>query len=85
MSILIVDDTAFQRHTLATLLETHGYDDVVLAESAAEACGHLGVVSSARPVPGIDLVLMDIRMPEMDGISACRLRPEAWPAFECVG
>jgi class 3 adenylate cyclase len=72
MSILIVDDTAFQRHTLATLLETHGSADVLTAGSAAEAFGHLGIVSSGRPVPGIDLVLMDIRMPEMDGISACR-------------
>ena len=72
MSILIVDDTAFQRHTLATLLETHGYADVHTAESAAEAFGYLGIVGPGRPIPDIDLVLMDVRMPEMDGISACR-------------
>jgi adenylate cyclase len=72
MSILIVDDTAMQRQTLAALLTAHGYRDVLIAASAAEAFGQLGVASSARHAPAIDLILMDIRMPGMDGIAACR-------------
>jgi CheY-like chemotaxis protein len=72
MSILIVDDTAFQRQALATLLETHGYVDVLMAESAAEAFNYLGITDSSQPLLSIQLVLMDIRMPEIDGISSCR-------------
>jgi adenylate cyclase len=72
MSILIVDDTAMQRQTLAALLTAHGYSDVLVASSATEAFGQLGVASSARHAPAIDLILMDIRMPGMDGIAACR-------------
>jgi adenylate cyclase len=72
MSILIVDDTAMQRQTLAALLKAHGYSDVLVAASAIEAFGQLGVASSARYPPAIDLILMDIRMPGMDGIAASR-------------
>jgi adenylate cyclase len=72
MSILIVDDTAVQRQTLATLLKAHGYDDVLTAVSAAEALGLLSGVGAAAAGPEIELILMDIRMPGMDGIAACR-------------
>jgi adenylate cyclase len=72
MSILIVDDTAMQRQTLAALLTAHGYTDVLVASSATEAFGQLAGASSARHAPAIDLILMDIRMPGMDGIAACR-------------
>jgi DNA-binding response OmpR family regulator len=72
MSLLIVDDTAMQCQTLAALLTAHGYTDVLVASSATEAFGQLGVASSARHAPAIDLILMDIRMPGMDGIAACR-------------
>src|SRR5262245_34649157 len=72
MSILIVDDTAFQREALGTLLAMHGYTDILTAASALEALGQLGSASSARTAPCVDLILMDIRMPDMDGIAACR-------------
>ena len=72
MSILIVDDTAVQRQILAALLQEHGYTDVLTAQSAADAFGQLGTASALDSSPKIDLILMDIRMPGMDGIAACR-------------
>src|SRR5262245_42286899 len=72
MSILIVDDTAFQRETLGTLLATHGHTEILTAASGLEALDQLRSLGLPHTAPCIDLILMDIRMPDMDGIAACR-------------
>lgn len=72
MSMLIVDDTASQRMLLTSILKAAGYTDILVADSAAAAFNLLGF-GSDRPLRNdIDLVLMDISMPDMDGIEACR-------------
>jgi DNA-binding NarL/FixJ family response regulator len=64
--VAIVDDQALVRMGLRTLLETE--DDLELVAEAAD--GREGVVAVRRTVP--DIVLMDIRMPVHDGLSALR-------------
>ncbi|MBX5466172.1 MAG: response regulator [Firmicutes bacterium] len=64
MKILVVDDAAFMRLRLRKLLEDQGHT-VVEAGNGREA---LDRYRAERP----DLVLMDITMPEMDGIEAVR-------------
>ena len=72
MSILIVDDSEDQRELLALILKTAGYRSLLFAESAAEALKCLGVGGDSRPSERIDVVLMDLLMPDMDGLEACR-------------
>src|SRR5262247_813626 len=72
MRILVVDDYADNRSMLATVLATAGYGDVLTASSAHEAFGLLSVDDAAAVDPGFDLILMDVKMPEVDGIEACR-------------
>ncbi|MCR4427279.1 MAG: response regulator [Firmicutes bacterium] len=62
--ILVVDDAAFMRLRCAKLLTQHGYS-VHEAENGLDA-----VTKYAELKP--DLVLMDITMPTMDGITALR-------------
>jgi two-component system, chemotaxis family, chemotaxis protein CheY len=62
--ILLVDDAAFMRMRCAKLLTENGYE-VAEAENGQEA---IHKYQSYRP----DMVLMDITMPVMDGISATR-------------
>jgi two-component system OmpR family response regulator len=62
--ILIVDDDAHIRDVLRFALDKEGFDTVE-AEN-----GRLALQKFASDKP--DLVIMDIMMPEMDGISACR-------------
>ncbi len=72
MSILIVDDFEEQRELLAATLQKAGYRSILFASSATEALQQLGVGSSAPRSAHVDIVLMDLLMPDMDGLEACR-------------
>ena len=61
---LVVDDDARNVYALATVLEDHGMT-VVSANSGIDALSLMSTQS-------LDIVLMDIMMPEMDGISTMR-------------
>jgi CheY-like chemotaxis protein len=72
--VLMVDDDARNLYALTSALEEHGID-VVCADRGREGIGLL------ESTPGVELVLMDIMMPEMDGYEAIRTI-RANPAFE---
>ena len=63
--ILVVDDEETVREMLVTYLETEGYD-VGTADSGVTA---LQVIEEFNP----QVVLLDIRMPDMDGLQCLRL------------
>ena len=63
-TILVVDDAAFMRMRCAKLLIEHGYE-VVEAENGVQA---IDLYQKIKP----DGVLLDITMPEMDGITALK-------------
>jgi len=70
--ILLVDDHAVMRSSLALLLNSHG------AKVVGEASdGKSGIEEALRLHP--DVILMDITLPDMDGIEATRQICKAWP------
>jgi DNA-binding response OmpR family regulator len=72
MRILIVDDSEEQRESLAVMLQQAGYRSILFSDSAADALTRLGIGTSAPQSDRIDIVLMDLLMPDMDGLEACR-------------
>ena len=64
-NILIVDDAAFMRMMIKDILTKNGYNVIGEAENGAKA---FEKYSELKP----DLVLMDITMPEVDGIAALK-------------
>ena len=66
--VLIVDDDVRNVFALASALEAHGMD-VRFAENGREG------LQSLQADPDVDLVLMDVMMPEMDGYETTRGDP----------
>ena len=64
-NILICDDAAFMRMMIKDILTKNGYNIVGEAENGAKA---VEKYNELKP----DLVLMDITMPQMDGIEALK-------------
>ncbi len=75
--ILIVDDHPLTRDALAGLLAQNGFEVVGQAGSGAEA-----IASAAELLP--DLILLDLSMPELDGLAALPLVRAAAPDAEIV-
>ena len=74
-TILVVDDYDDNRNLLSAWLRTKGFK-VVEAEDGKE-----GVLQANRSHP--DLILMDLAMPELDGVEATR-QIRQWQSFSRI-
>jgi two-component system chemotaxis response regulator CheY len=75
--ILLVDDAAFMRMMIRDILVKNGYTVCGEAENGAVA-----VAKYKELLP--DLVIMDITMPELDGISALKQIKGEFPSSKVV-
>ncbi len=74
--ILTVDDAIYMRTMLRNILAAEGYDIIEAAD------GEAGIATYESEQP--DLVLMDITMPGMDGLSATRAILQTHPSAKVV-
>lgn len=77
MKLVIADDHALFRESLKALLEARGYTVLAEAKNGREA-----VALAHRHKP--DVLLMDLAMPEVDGLSATRLIAADIPEVKVV-
>ena len=76
-NILICDDAAFMRMMIKDILTKNGYNVAGEAENGVKA---VEKYNETKP----DLVLMDITMPEMDGIQALKQIKAADPSATVI-
>ena len=79
ITVLLVDDDALVRAGLRMMIETQ--DDLTVAGEADNGRDAIRLAGELRP----DVVLMDIRMPDVDGLEATRQITDASPIDESDG
>ena len=78
-TILLVDDHAVMRMGLVSLLET--CRDVEVIGDTGDGESAIRKALKLRP----DVVIMDLMMPEMDGVETTRRLHEKWPEANVLG
>jgi len=75
IKVAVVDDQALVRSGFATMLGLQ--DDIEVVAEAGDGAAAVEIASAHRP----DVILMDIRMPEMDGLAATKAIVDSadWP------
>jgi CheY-like chemotaxis protein len=78
LRVLVADNQPRPRHSMRALLSAWGQvEEVCEAASGREA---IRLVEEVQP----DVVLIDVRMPEMDGLEATRLIKASWPQVKVI-
>lgn len=78
IKLLIADDQELIRESLSIVLDMDDEIEIVgLAENGAEA---IKLCEQNKP----STILMDINMPEMDGISATKVIKQRWPDIKVI-
>lgn len=77
MRVLLVDDHRLMSDGISNLLAAHGIEVLGVASDGVEA---IALVQELCP----DVILMDIRMPRCDGLSATRQIKALWPEIQIL-
>ena len=78
IKVMIADDQELLRESLKILLSSQ--DDIEIAGLAADGEEVLNLIPSCRP----DVILMDVRMPQMNGVQCTKEVKERYPDIQVI-
>jgi sigma-B regulation protein RsbU (phosphoserine phosphatase) len=73
MSTLVIDDSEDGREIFSAVLAGGGYREVVVLDSAAAAFSYLALGTPCAAAADVNLIFLDVAMPDIDGFQACTL------------
>lgn len=79
--VLVIDDQAHVRAAISVTLRANGFDAVAVAS------GRLGLIElnkTAFDIPLFDVVIVDIYMPDMDGVTLIKAMREHAPKLPII-
>lgn len=79
LKILLAEDQVIFAEGLSTFLRNYA-DDMILCGAACNGKEAVAMTEEHRP----DIILMDVRMPEMDGVEAVRVIKEKYPRVKII-
>jgi len=77
-TVLVVEDDETTRLTMMAWLVGEGFS-VLIAANGHDAAGHL-----ERPLEPIDVVILDVGLPDVDGVALCERIWEMYPGMPVV-
>ena len=78
--VLVVDDQKLFAGSLKVVLDSHGREELTVVGIAYNGRQAIEMVADKRP----DVVLMDVRMPVLDGVQATRIITEQFPEIRVM-
>jgi diguanylate cyclase (GGDEF)-like protein len=72
LTILVIDDSVDSQELIKKFLKIQGYSNFLCCSSADCAFNELKLAEPEYPASEVDLILLDIVMPDVDGIETCR-------------
>lgn len=78
IKVLLADDQELIRQSLSFVMSKQ--EDIEMVGTAANGCEALELVEEKQP----DVVLLDIRMPEMDGVECTRRIKQEFPSIKVI-
>ncbi len=79
ITVLVVDDHPLLRKGIVNVIEAE--DGMAVAGEAENGTDALTLARKLRP----DVVVMDVNLPEVDGIAATRAIKKEWPGMRVIG
>ncbi|MCF8018626.1 response regulator [Petrocella atlantisensis] len=78
IKVLIADDQELIRHSLEIILKN--ISDIQVIDSVGDGKSVIRSIRKEKP----DVILMDIRMPEMDGVQCTKIIKESYPNIKII-
>jgi DNA-binding NarL/FixJ family response regulator len=78
IKVLIADDQELIRHSLEIILKN--ISDIQVIDSVGDGKSVIRSIRKEKP----DVILMDIRMPEMDGVQCTKIIKESYPDIKII-
>jgi len=82
--LIVADDSALVRQQLSKMLNAVGFKDVVICGNGQEAYDHIVFAHKDNPKREFDVLISDIEMPVLDGLTLCKKVKSQFPNLKVL-